>query len=309
MGTTTMPNERVGELFQELRPLMFSIAYRMLGSVGEAEDVVQEAFLRLHREVGNGISIVSPKAYLSALTTRLSIDQLRSARVQREAYVGPWLPEPLLTDAVPDASEQVEMADSLSLAFLMLLERLSPVERAVFVLREIFGYGYDDVSRIVGKTQANCRQILVRARRQIREGKPRFEASPERRDQLARRFLAAADEGDTAGLIELLADDVVIYGDAGGQVQGFEEPIRGRGRISKMLPYYFQRSKDEGLSWRMAEINGQPGCVWTDEDGELQRVVSLDIADDRVQALRVVANPEKLRHVRRVGRDAGGEGR
>jgi RNA polymerase sigma-70 factor, ECF subfamily len=299
MGTETMTNDRVGELFAELRPLMFSIAYRMVGRVGEAEDIVQEAFLRLHRETAAGVSVASPKAYLSALTTRLCIDHLRSARVQRESYIGTWLPEPLLTDEAPDAAEHAEMADSLSLAFLVLLERLSPVERAVFVLREIFEYGYDDISRIIGKTEANCRQIAVRARRQVREGKPRFEASRERRDELARRFFAAADEGDTAGLIELLADDVVIYGDAAGTIQGFEEPIRGRDRIGHLLSYYFERSKAEGLSWRMAEVNGQPGCVWSDEAGEPHRVVSLDIADERVEAVRVVANPDKLRHVPR----------
>ena len=184
----------MGELYEDLRPLMFSIAYRMVGSVGDAEDIVQEAFLRFHRASGEGEEIESPKAYLSAITTRLGIDHLRSARVRREQYVGTWLPEPVLTDPESDVELHAETADSLSMAFLVLLESLSPVERAVFLLREVFEYGYDEIARVIGKTEDNCRQIAVRARRQVDAKRPRFEASRKRREELARRFFDAVGE-------------------------------------------------------------------------------------------------------------------
>ncbi|MGH2676285.1 MAG: sigma-70 family RNA polymerase sigma factor, partial [Actinomycetota bacterium] len=212
MKSRATRESRVSELYEELRPLMFSIAYRMLGSASEAEDIVQEAFLRFHRESGRGTAIQSPKAYLSAITTRLSIDHLRSARVRRERYVGTWLPEPVLTDDVPQLAET---ADSLSMAFLVLLESLTPVERAVFLLREVFEYGYQEIATVVGKSEENCRQIAVRARRQVEAKKPRFEASRKRREELARRFFDAMGKGDTDGLVGLLAADVVAYGDGG----------------------------------------------------------------------------------------------
>ena len=180
-------------VYADLRPLLFAIAYRMLGSVAEAEDVVQEAFLRYHRTLAEGTAVESPKAFLSAVTTRLAIDQLRSARVRRETYVGEWLPEPLVTDGAGDPARHAEEADSLSMAFLLLLERLSPVERAVFLLRDVFGYGYDEIAGIVGKTPDNCRQLALRARKHVDDGKPRFEASRERRDELATRFVRSEE--------------------------------------------------------------------------------------------------------------------
>src|SRR3954471_334089 len=214
------------ETYEALRPLLFSIAYRMVGSVAEAEDIVQEAFLRHHRAVQEeDVEVQTPKAYLSAITTRLAIDHLRSARVRRETYVGPWLPEPLLTDPGPDPSEQAELADSLSLAFLVLLESLSPVERAVFLLREVFGYGYDEIARIVGKSEDNARQLAVRARRHIDERRPRFEADRRARQELAERFFAAARDGDVEGLEQLLAQDVVMYGDGGGKAPAAGRPL------------------------------------------------------------------------------------
>jgi RNA polymerase sigma-70 factor (ECF subfamily) len=286
----------VSERFEELRPLMFSIAYRMVASVSEAEDIVQEAFLRFHRESQRGVEIDSPKAYLSAITTRLSIDHLRSARVRRETYFGQWLPEPLLTDAVPDAAQHAETADSLSLAFLVLLESLSPVERAVFLLRDVFDYGYGEIAKVVGKTEDNCRQIAARARRQVEARKPRFEASRQRRDELARRFFAATEQGDTQGLIRLLAADVVAYGDTGGR-PALPRPIHGRDKVSRLLPEFARMAKEAGLRMELAEVNGQPGCVWVDEEGRLGAVVSIDIADDQVQAVRSVSNPDKLRHL------------
>jgi RNA polymerase sigma-70 factor (ECF subfamily) len=303
MGTTTTAEWRVEDLYGELRPLLFAIAYRMVGSVTDAEDIVQEAFLRFHREQRAGVSIESPKAYLSAVTTRLGIDHLRSARVRRETYVGPWLPEPILTDDEPDGAEYVETADSLSMAFLVLLESLSPVERAVFLLREVFDYDYGEIARIVGKSEDNCRQIAVRARRHIEDGRPRFEVDRRRKEQLAERFWAATREGDTQGLIGLLAEDVVLTGDGGGRVAGaFPNPIHGRERVGRLVPGMLKFAESRGWTMQRAEVNGQPGCVWTDTEDEPKLVVSLDIAEDRVQSIRAVANPEKLAHLARAGR-------
>jgi RNA polymerase sigma-70 factor (ECF subfamily) len=303
MGMQTTEEWRVEDLFAEFRPLMFAIAYRMVGSVTDAEDIVQEAFLRFHRETKAGAKIESPKAYLSAVTTRLGIDHLRSARVRREAYVGPWLPEPLLTDDEPGAEELAETADSLSMAFLVLLESLSPVERAVFLLREVFDYGYDEIARIVGKSEDNCRQIAVRARKRVEEDRPRFEVDRRRKDELAKKFWAASLEGDTESLIDMLAEDVVLWGDGGGRAAGaFQEPIHGKDRIGKLVGPLLRGAKTRGWTMHPAEVNGQPGCVWVDSEGEPTLVVSLDIAEDKVQTIRSVANPEKLRHIARATR-------
>jgi RNA polymerase sigma-70 factor, ECF subfamily len=288
---------RAAETYEELRPLLFSIAYRMLGSVAEAEDIVQEAFLRYHA-LEDTSRIDSPKAYLSAVTTRLAIDQLRSARVRRESYIGEWLPEPLLTDDnALDGARYVEDADSLSMAFLLVLERLSPVERAVFLLHDVFDYGYDEIAAIVGKSEDNCRQLAVRARRHIEEHKPRFEASLEQREQLADRFFEAVGDGDMDGLVELLAADVVVYGDGGGTSPSWPRPIFGRDRVARLLLGVSAQSRDLGLSARRVEINGQPGVMVFDPSGRLTNVMTLDIADGVVQTIRSVINPEKLRHL------------
>jgi RNA polymerase sigma-70 factor (ECF subfamily) len=295
METRATREGRVSELYEELRPLMFSIAYRMLGSASEAEDIVQEAFLRVHRESGKGTAIESPKAYLSAITTRLSIDHLRSARVRRENYVGTWLPEPIVTDEGP---QQAETADSLSMAFLVLLESLTPVERAVFLLREVFDYGYDEIASVVGKSEDNCRQIAVRARRQIEAKKPRFEASRKRREELAQRFFDAASKGDTEGLVGLLAADVVAYGDGGGKSPAFPHPLHGRDRVARALVGGTRFAARLGATaMRLAVINGQPGALLLDREGRPLLAVSLDIADDLVQTVRGVSNPEKLAHL------------
>jgi len=289
----------VSEMFTDLRPLLFSIAYRMLGSATEAEDIVQEAYLRTHREMIEGTAIESPKSYLSAIVTRLSIDHLRSARVRRESYVGTWLPEPLLTETEPDAARHAETADSLSMGFLVLLESLTPVERAVFLLHEIFDYGYDEIATIVGKGEDNCRQIAVRARRQVQAGKPRFEASKARRDELARRFFEAAGDGDVEGLILLLAADVVAYADGGGKAVAFPKPVYGREKVARVLTGRTAGGERLGVaSMRFAEINGQPGALFLDADGVPVVAISLDIADDQVQTLHAVSNPEKLAHLR-----------
>ncbi|MEZ0233754.1 MAG: RNA polymerase sigma-70 factor [Actinomycetota bacterium] len=287
------------ESYTELRPLLFSIAYRMLGSASEAEDIVQEAFLRFHREARRGTEVDDPKAYLSAVTTRLSIDHLRSARVRRERYVGTWLPEPLMTETEPDAARHAETADSLSMGFLLLLEHLTPVERAVFLLREVFAYGYDEIADVVGKSEDNCRQIAVRARRHVQEGTPRFEASRERREELARRFFEAAGAGDQDGLLDLLAADVVAYADGGGKAAAFPRPVHGRDKVARLLQGRTASGAGLGVvAMRRMEINGQPGAVFLDAEGVPVVAVSLDIVDDQVQTLHAVSNPEKLQHLR-----------
>src|ERR671918_293556 len=249
----------VSQVYEDLRPLMLSIAYRMVGSASEAEDIVQEAFLRFHRESGNGTEIRSAKAYLSAITTRLAIDHLRSARVRRERYVGTWLPEPVLTGPGSDVTEHAETADSLSMAFLVLLESLSPIERAVFLLRDVFDYGYDE---------------------------------------LAGRFFEAVINGDTSGLIELLAADVVVYADGGGKAPAFPHPVHGRDRAMRLLAGPTARGYRQGVvGMRTVAINGQPGAVFLDRDGRPVAVVTVDIADDQVQSVRAIANPDKLRHL------------
>ena len=286
-----------GEVHQRLRPLLLSIAYRMIGSVAEAEDVVQEAFLRWQRALADGTEVESPKAYLAAVTTRLSIDHLRAARTRRESYVGPWLPEPLVAETEADVERHAEMADSLSMAFLVLLESLGPVERAVFLLREVFEYGYDEIAQIVDKSEANCRQIFNRARRHIETGTPRFEASTRERDELARRFLAACERGDLDGLLELLTADVVFVGDGGGKGQAFKEPISGRDRVARMLLGLFARAARLGARVRPVMVNGQPGALGLDAEGRLINVISLDIIGGQVQAIRSVVNPDKLGHL------------
>jgi RNA polymerase sigma-70 factor, ECF subfamily len=284
------------ENVEELRPYLFTIAYRMLGSVAEAEDVVQEAFLRYHAA---GVEAESPKAWLAAVTTRLSIDQLRSARARREVYPGEWLPEPLVDD---EAVMHAETADSLSLTFLHLLEKLSPVERAVFLLREVFDYSYEEVAGIVGKSPDNCRQILVRARRRMDEGRRRFDVSREERDEVARRFVAAWEDGDVERLIELLAPDATLYGDGGGKAPSIPHPLVGAERIAKALVGWGRVAEEDfGLVHRVAIVNGDPGVVFHDSEGRAVWVAGFQVADGVVVAVRSILNPDKLTHLNHVG--------
>jgi RNA polymerase sigma-70 factor, ECF subfamily len=311
-----MQTDRTGQTddaYQELRPLLFSIAYRMVGSVSEAEDLVQEAFLRFHGAVRKGTAIESPKAYLSATVTRLAINHLRSARVRRERYVGTWLPEPLLTS--PDeAARHAETADSLSMAFLVLLERLSPVERAVLVLREVLGYGYGEIAGMVGKSEENCRQIFARAHRHVEASKPRFEASRERREELARRFFAAVEEGDTQGLVGMLSADAAMYGDGGGKAPALREPLHGGERVARFLAGLGRQGRRMDVRLVLTEINGQPGSLAMDSGDRLLNAFVLDIVDGQVQAVRSVVNPDKLQHLGEVAdvaqllRDRGSSG-
>ena len=294
------PGVRTAADYIEFRPLMFSIAYRMTGSVSDAEDIVQEAFLRLTRVLRDGASIDSPKAYLATATTRLAISHLRSARVRRESYVGAWLPEPLVAGASagePDPAERAEMSDSLSMAFLVLMESLSPTERAVFLLHEVFGYDYQEIADITGKSEANCRQIFLRARRHVDEGKPRFDASREQRDEVARRFFAAASGGDLAGLLELLAPDVVVIGDGGGKAWAATKPFHGPKQVARFMLGLARRGPKMGARIDLAWVNDQPGAITYDAQDRVINVFALDIADGMVQTIRSVINPDKLHHL------------
>jgi len=297
------PDETTAAEALEYRPLLFSIAYGMTGSVGDAEDIVQDALLGLTRARQAGTTIADPKAYLATAVTRLGINHLRSARVRRETYVGDWLPEPVVVPADgPGPAEHAELADSLSMAFLVLLEALSPVERAVFMLREVFGYGYPDVARITGKTEVNCRQIFARARQRIaagaqeRDGAP----SPERRaegEELARRFFEAAAGGDMDALLGMLAPDVVLHADGGGKTQAIGKPLAGRLPVTRLLVGLFRRGRFIGAYLRPAWVNGQPGAVFYDAEGRVISVIELDVADGVVEAIHSVVNPDKLGHL------------
>jgi RNA polymerase sigma-70 factor (ECF subfamily) len=286
------------ELLDELRPGAFAIAYRMLGTVSEAEDVVQEALLRLHRAQAEGERIESPRAYVSTVVTRLGIDQLRSARRRRETYVGEWLPEPLLTSEEDDPARQAEMADSLSLAFLVLLESLTPEQRAAFLLHDVFDYPYDEVARIVGKTEANARQLAARARRRVNERRPRFEATREQRERLADRFIAAVEDGDVRSLEAMLAEDVVLAGDGGGKAPALARALRGARLVARALATWRRQAvRFGGMTIRRVEVNGQPGAMVLDPEDRLISVLAFDIAEDRIQGVRSVVNPEKLGHL------------
>ena len=286
------------ELLDELRPVSFAIAYRMLGSVAEAEDVVQEALLRVHRSVEAGERIESPRAFVATITTRLAINELRSARVRRERYVGEWLPEPILTDSRDDPAQHAEIADSLSMAMLVLLESLSPEQRAVLLLRDVFDYGYGEIAAIVGKSEDNVRQLASRARGHVDARRPRFESSREQRDELARRFFAAARDGDLAGLEALLAHDVVLTGDGGGKVPALGHPVAGRTRVAQMLMSWMRLgSRIPGASMREVEVNGMPGALLLDPEGRVVGVWELEIGGGEIRAVNSVVNPDKLSHL------------
>jgi len=294
---TTIPNAVSGETDATLRPLLFSIAYRMTGSVSEAEDLVQETYVRVHAAEKEGTQIESRRAYACAVVSRLSIDYLRSARVRREQYVGEWLPEPIVTDPILDPQEHAELSDSLSMAFLVLLERLTPPERAVLLLRDVFGFGFDEVAQLIDKSEAACRQLAVRAREKVQEGKPRFETSVEKRWALAEKFFAAVEQGDTEGLADMLAEEVVLYGDGGGKAPARREPLRGVIETARFLAAFSPRADREGWVLTLVDVNGQPGALVQSGDGATVAVVSLDIAIGKVQAVRAVVNPDKLGHL------------
>lgn len=285
-GGTAIGDRSVGSL-------MFSIAYRMVGSASDAEDIVQEAWLRIHREAA---AIESLEGFATTVTTRLAIDHLRSARVRREVYIGAWLPEPLVGPAA-DPAIRHEEAETLSIAFLVVLERLSPIQRAVFLLRDIFGYEYPDIAQIVGKSMSNCRQILARARTDLRARAPRFHVTPEDREALARRFFAACNDGDLAGLEEVLADDVRFHADGGGRTPAVQRPVYGRSRVARFLLGLLRRAEKSGQRVTPTPVNGQPGAIVADRHGRPVAVFALHITDGAVSAIHNVMNPGKLRHL------------
>jgi len=279
--------------FEQHRSLLFSIAYRMLGSVADAEDVVQEAYLRWQESRESEVR--SPRSYLSTVVTRLSIDRMRSARARREEYVGPWLPEPLVSEGAEDAGEPTKLDESLSMAFLVLLESLNPVERAVFLLREVFDYDYGEISEIVGKSEANCRQIARLARQSVAARRPRFECSLETEKRLTERFVEACMSGDMEGLLGILSEDVTLWSDGGGKVAAAPYPIYGSEKVARFLVGVL-RTVPPGFFAHPARINGEPGVVGF-VDGRPTGVVALDVAEDRIHGVRIVVNPDKLRAI------------
>jgi RNA polymerase sigma-70 factor (TIGR02957 family) len=286
------------QLLDELRPAAFAIAYRMLGSVSEAEDVVQEALLRMHQVLQAGERIASPRAYVATVTSRLAINELRSARVRRERYVGEWLPEPIITDGHDDPARHAETADSLSLAMLVLLESLSPEQRAVLLLHEVFGYGYPEIAAIVGKSNDNVRQLATRARHHLQQRRPRFQTTREHRDELARRFFAAAEQGDLAGLEALLAHDVELTTDGGGKVPALARSLHGRTHVARTLVNFWVRiARLPGVSLRPVEVNGGPGALFLDPQQRLIGVLALDIVGGQITSINAIVNPDKLTHL------------
>ncbi len=289
-------------LLDELRPVAFAIAYRMLGSVSEAEDVVQEALLRVHQALDGGERIVSPRAFLATVTTRLAINELRSARARRERYVGEWLPEPIITDGRDDPAEHADTADSLSLAMLVLLESLSPEQRAVLLLRDVFDYGYPEIAAIVGKSEDNVRQLATRARKHVEQRRPRFQTTREQRDELAARFFAAAEQGDLSGLEALLAHDVELTGDGGGKVPALGHPLRGRSLVARaLINSLIFGSRKPGMSLRPVEVNDDPGALVLDSRQRLIGVLALDIVGGQIRSISSIVNPDKLTHLGPVG--------
>ena len=290
-------------LLAELRPVAFAIAYRMLGSVSEAEDVVQESLLRVHQSLDAGERIASPRAYVATVATRLAINELRSARARREKYVGEWLPEPIMTDSDDDPARNAETADSLSLAMLVLLESLTPEQRAVLLLHDVFDYGYPEITSVVGKSEDNVRQLATRARRHVKQRRPRFQTTREQRDELVRRFFAAAQQGDLAGLESLLAHDVKLTADGGGKAPALAQSMSGRSRVARTVVNYWARrlARIPGLTLRFVDVNGGPGALFLDAEQRLLGVLALDYDGGRITGINAIVNPDKLAHLGPVG--------
>ena len=289
-------------LLDELRPTSFAIAYRMLGSVSEAEDVVQEALLRVHQSLDAGEEIASPRAFVATVTTRLAINELRSARSRRELYVGDWLPEPIITDPADDPAGHAVTADSLSLAMLVLLESLSPEQRAVLLLHDVFGYGYPEITEIIGKREDNVRQLATRARQQVKTRRPRFTTTREQQRELAQRFFAAAEDGDLAGLEALLAHDVQLTGDGGGKVPALAKSLLGRSRVARTVLGWLQLvARYPQVSMRSVEVNDGPGAIFLDDQERLLAVWAIEVIDGQIAGIRSIVNPDKLAHLGPVG--------
>ncbi|MGZ4178870.1 MAG: RNA polymerase sigma-70 factor [Solirubrobacteraceae bacterium] len=282
---------------EDLRPLTFAIAYRMVGGVTDAEDLVQEAYLRMQQALAAGTEVESPKAYLTTVVTRLAIDHLRSARVRRETYPGPWMPEPVVDRLDEAPAESAELADSLAIAYLVLLEQLSATERAVFLLHDVFGYRFEEIATIVDRSEAGCRQIAVRARRRLDPERPRFDRDLRQRTHIAEQFLTAFRDGDVDALLHLVAEDAVFVGDGGGKAAALPEPIHGRERVVHLLRAFANQNRRLSLHFEPALVNAQPGAVVRDLDGLVVTVIALDIIDGAVQTIRSIVNPDKIGHL------------
>jgi RNA polymerase sigma-70 factor (ECF subfamily) len=280
--------------FDQYRGLLFSVAYRMLGSVADAEDMLQETFIRWQQ--ARGEEIRSPRAFLVTIISRLCINHLQSARAQREEYVGEWLPEPIVTGPGSDPLEMVRIDESLSMAFLVMLERLTPVERAVFLLREVFAYDYSEIAAILSQSETNCRQILSRAKQHVGAMRPRFKTSQRKKKDLLERFFKATSSGDMEGLVALLASDVVLHSDGGGKGVAALNLIRGVDKVARGALGAFQRLLPKNLAIRVTQINGDPGIV-SYLNGKPYSVLTFDASEDRIHAVYVVTNPDKLARV------------
>jgi RNA polymerase sigma-70 factor (ECF subfamily) len=281
-------------VFDQYRGLLFSIAYRMLGTVSDAEDMIQETFLRWH--TSREEEVESPRAYLVTIVSRLCINHLQSARIQREEYAGVWLPEPIVTDPRDDPFHLIRVDESLSMAFLVLLERLNPMERAVFLLKEVFEYDHHEISSIVGQTEVYCRQILKRAKQHVSSSRPRFQAAEPVRSKLLASFLKATETGEMSGLLSLLTEDVVLRSDGGGKAVAVPNAVYGAGRVSTGILGGLARLVPRSLVRRLAQINGEPGLI-NYLDGRPHSVLTIDTKDGRISAIYIVTNPDKLNHL------------
>jgi len=277
--------------FDQYRSLLFSVAYRMLGSVSDAEDILQETFLRWQQSPEEEIR--SPRAYLVTIVSRLCINHLQSARVQREEYVGEWLPEPIVTGPEGDPLGMIRVDESISMAFLVLLERLTPIERAVFLLREVFEYEYSDIASVLDQNEVNCRQILRRARQHVAAMRPRFQPTIRKQRDLLERFVKATSNGDMEGLLDLLTDDIVLHTDGGGKAIAVPNQVKGAEKVTNAILGAFRKIVPKNLVRRIAEINGEPGVV-SYLDRRPFSVVTLDAYEGRIRAIYIVTNPEKL---------------
>jgi RNA polymerase sigma-70 factor, ECF subfamily len=282
---------------EDLRPLTFAIAYRMVGGVSDAEDLVQEAYLRMQQALAAGTEVESPKAYLTTVVTRLAIDHLRSARVRRETYPGPWMPEPMVERLDEAPAESAELSESLTIAYLVLLDQLSATERAVFLLHDVFGYRFDEIATVVDRSEAGCRQIAVRARRRLEPDRPRLDRNSRERAQIAEQFLTAFREGDIDALLHLVAEDAVFVGDGGGKAAALPEPIYGRDRVVHLLRAFANQNRRLNLRFEPALVNAQPGAVVSDLDGLVVTVLALDISGGVVRTVRSIVNPDKIGHL------------
>ena len=289
------------DLFEAHRSRLFGVAYRMLGSASDAEDVVQDAWLRYSH--ARPADLRSPAAYLTTIVTRLCLDRLKSARTAREEYVGPWLPEPLVTDEVPGPERSVARAESVTLAFMVLLETLSPEERAVFLLREVFDHEYDEIAGMLDTTPANCRQLFHRAKTHIADRRPRFREAAGEKRPLISRFVAALRDGDADELTSVLAEDVGFWSDGGGKVLAARRPVFGREQVAQMLAGFKRTASAAGVDLHtvtldIADVNGEPAMIMR-VAGRLDSVYAFTVKDDAIAAIHVVRNPDKLQFLER----------